>query len=112
MSALSQGRGAGLKAGDRLPWVKFPNGKDNFQGLDGLNWIVQIYGDGFLELRNHCVKRGLAFESLLCTPEAEKSGLVKDCFYLLRPDGYIALIGREAGPGELESYLAGLELVI
>jgi 2-polyprenyl-6-methoxyphenol hydroxylase-like FAD-dependent oxidoreductase len=41
---LSVGSAGRIEGGDRLPWVRFPNGSDNFAPLASVDWQVHVYG--------------------------------------------------------------------
>ncbi|MGZ3711079.1 MAG: FAD-dependent monooxygenase, partial [Bdellovibrionota bacterium] len=98
MSKLSEGSAGALRGGDRLPWVKFADGSDNFAGLDGLHWSVQVYGEAREGVNEFCGKHGIKLESFLWEAGFQKLGLAKNVFYLIRPDGYVGF----CGVGQLE----------
>jgi 2-polyprenyl-6-methoxyphenol hydroxylase-like FAD-dependent oxidoreductase len=91
-SPLSRRAEGPLRAGDRLPWVSYGR-EDNFPL--GIEWELHTYG----EARGKAP--GIYARSFMLSDEARKKGLA-EALYLVRPDGYIAYIGGEAG---LHAYL-------
>ncbi|MGE3263312.1 MAG: FAD-dependent monooxygenase [Bacteriovoracia bacterium] len=106
MSRLSEGSAGTVNAGDRMPWVKFADGTDNFQVLEGMRWQVQVYGEVSAELLNFCEKTGLELRAFPWSAETQKVGFMRDVVYLLRPDGYLAFICANASAASLEKYVA------
>ncbi len=106
-SPLSQGRAGRLHGGDRLPWVKTSSGgldDDNFKPLTSLNWQVHVYGNAGLEIRAICEQRRLPLHIFGWQPGMRGSGLQRDAVYLVRPDGYVAMVDREGRAEALTSY--------
>ena len=106
-SPLSVGAAGPLRGGDRLPWVRTgPNeGEDNFAPLTSLGWQVHIYGEPATGLAQRCATLGLPLVAIPWRPDlVGTSGLRQDVAYLVRPDGYLALIDEEASPERLEEY--------
>jgi hypothetical protein len=107
-SRLSQGAAGRVKAGDRLPWVPFKGAaegtSDNFVPLASLDWQAHVYGACDPILAAYCQQRELS----LCTfPEnslAVRAGLLNGALYLIRPDGYTALVDPNASAVTLENY--------
>jgi 2-polyprenyl-6-methoxyphenol hydroxylase-like FAD-dependent oxidoreductase len=108
-SELSEGAAGRLKAGDRLPWVPFEGpagaGVDNFVPLAALNWQVHVYGDAAQSLADFCRTRGLNLHSFPWQESAARAGLQREAFYLVRPDGYIALTDLTANVEAIDAYL-------
>jgi hypothetical protein len=106
---LSEGATGRLKAGDRLPWVRFDNPagaeNDNFTPLTAMTWQVHVYGDAGQALTDFCRTRSLALHVFPWQKAAARAGLERDALYLIRPDGYIALAGSAANVEALEAYL-------
>ncbi len=112
-SPLSSGRCSNLRAGDRLPWFEVrANGvrKDNYITLVGIDWQVHVYGIPNEALAQTCATHGIALHSFHWNGQAEKLGLSNRYFYLVRPDGYIGLIGSIRSPDVLDEYLRRWEL--
>lgn len=103
-SPLSQGAAGHLRAGDRLPWVNGKHG-DNFSVLSSLDWQVHIYGAPHRELQAVCSELQLALHVFEWAGNAQHAGLRKDCLYLVRPDGYLALIDQTGDPLKLRRYM-------
>lgn len=108
-SALSDGRAGKICAGDRLPWVTTPDG-DNFEPLSSMDWQVHVYGHAVDALRNACRTAGLAMYVMPWSKAAADAGMVRDAWYLVRPDGYIAVAAADQMVGRLESYIAKFSL--
>ena len=110
-SNLSQGRTGKLHAGDRLPWLQFPNdpkspGPDNFAPLSSLAWQVHIYSTWTCpDIGRLSRQRKFAFHVFLWRPDLAHSGIVENAVYLIRPDGYIAFADAGAKARTLAAYL-------
>jgi 2-polyprenyl-6-methoxyphenol hydroxylase-like FAD-dependent oxidoreductase len=110
-SNLSQGRTGKLQAGDRLPWLQFPDDPknkypDNFAALSSLDWQVHIYSTWMCpDIRRLSSQRNLAFHVFPWQPGFAASGLVENAAYLIRPDGYIAFADTAAKARTLAAYL-------
>jgi len=90
-SNLSEGNAGDVHGGDRLPWIKLPDGTDNFTPLTSLDWQVHVYGDPHPDLKPMCGERHLSLEIFPWHDDMKKAGLSRDATYLIRPDGYVAL---------------------
>ena len=106
-SSLSDGRAGPIHGGDRLPWVATEqNGfADNFAPLTSLDWQVHVYGDATARLGRLCGERKLALHVFTWRTEMERAGLRRDTVYLLRPDGYVALVNAEQSTAAVATYL-------
>ena len=99
-SPISQdARGSGkVKAGDRLPYVEYTDGKvaSNHDHLDGKGWQAHVYGDVRDGVEDAALsKLGVVVHRLQWDAEAGDEGLVKGDVYLVRPDGHVGLtLGR------------------
>jgi 2-polyprenyl-6-methoxyphenol hydroxylase-like FAD-dependent oxidoreductase len=111
-SPLSEGRSGQLNGGDRLPWVGEPPDPGNFKALSSLTWQVHIYGDAQPGTAEACRRLGLALHVFAWSARSQAAGLTNGAIYLIRPDGYIALIDAAGKAAGLEEYLArrGLRL--
>jgi len=58
------------------------------------------------ELENWCARRGIALWRRDWCDACQAAGLARDAVYLMRPDTYVALAARDAGPAELDAYFA------
>jgi 2-polyprenyl-6-methoxyphenol hydroxylase-like FAD-dependent oxidoreductase len=106
-SPLSRGRAGRLHGGDRLPWVKTNTAgldDDNFKPLTSLSWQVHVYGNAGPELRAICEQRRLPLHVFGWRRYMRGSGLQRDAVYLVRPDGYVAMVDREGRAEALTSY--------
>jgi 2-polyprenyl-6-methoxyphenol hydroxylase-like FAD-dependent oxidoreductase len=105
-SALSEGRAGLVHGGDRLPWVKTSaSSGDNFTPLTSLEWQVHVYGETTPALRSVCDDRCLPLHVFPWEPDINGTGLERNAFYLVRPDGYVGLAGGEGDATVLGSYL-------
>jgi 2-polyprenyl-6-methoxyphenol hydroxylase-like FAD-dependent oxidoreductase len=110
-SSLSQGRAGALHGGDRLPWVEADlNGKDNFAPLASLDWQVHVYGDSRPEIQALCDARRLPLHVFAWRPEMGLAGLRRNAVYLLRPDGYLAVVDPGGSAAAITLYLDSREL--
>jgi 2-polyprenyl-6-methoxyphenol hydroxylase-like FAD-dependent oxidoreductase len=105
-SKLSEGHACALVAGDRIPWVKFGDGTDNYSGLNGRDWCLQVYRKANAELSELCQRNGILLQAFPWELSCAKAGLVQPALYLLRPDGYLAFASDASDLGALERYLA------
>jgi hypothetical protein len=111
-SSLSQGRAGTVRGGDRLPWVKadMADVEDNFTPLTSLDWQIHVYGDAGPDLHVVCEVRKLELHVFAWRPEMARAGLRRNAVYLVRPDGYVALVGSEGGSASITSYLDARKL--
>jgi 2-polyprenyl-6-methoxyphenol hydroxylase-like FAD-dependent oxidoreductase len=106
-SSLSVGSAGAIHGGDRLPWVP-PDpegGDDNFTPLASLKWQVHVYGAAPPELGALCRARGLPLHVFAWGPPMARAGLTRNATYLVRPDGYVALVDPEGSAAKLQAYL-------
>ncbi|WP_119421206.1 FAD-dependent oxidoreductase [Desertibaculum subflavum] len=106
---------AAPQAGDRFPWLTLAfaaNGaaEDSFRRLDDLRFHLLAFGQPAPEadalglgdlLAVHAVPETEANRSALA-----RAGMPPPCFYLLRPDGHVALCGARLSTEELRRYFA------
>lgn len=112
-SRLSEGRAGTVHGGDRLPWVKTDvNGGDvdNFTPLRSLDWQVHVYGDAAADIQAVCVERTLPLHVFPWHPVMDRTGLRRNAVYLVRPDGYVALVDPEGSGLAVTSYLDARKL--
>lgn len=109
---LSEGRAGKVQGGDRLPWVapEEPGGADNFTPLASVDWQVHVYGAASSALSRACAARELPLHAFPWRAGMADAGLAPDAYYLVRPDGYVALAEEGHDSRALESYLDGREL--
>ena len=103
-SLLSDGSTGKIRAGDRLPWLKTDT-FDNYTSLNGLEWHIQIYGRVHSNFNSVANFRGFRIYEFEWGVMAEEAGFAKDAFYLVRPDGHIALCDLQQNPSVLKQYL-------
>jgi 2-polyprenyl-6-methoxyphenol hydroxylase-like FAD-dependent oxidoreductase len=111
---LSEGRAGRLRGGDRLPWVKGESGGldgDNFAPLKSLDWQVHVYGTAESEIRTICERRRLPLHVFGWQSDMGRSGLRRDAVYLVRPDGYVALIDLEGHAEALTSFFDAHQII-
>jgi 2-polyprenyl-6-methoxyphenol hydroxylase-like FAD-dependent oxidoreductase len=104
-SPLSLGRAGNVHGGDRLPWVPMSGGEDNFTPLTSMAWQAHIYGEAKVSAKATCAELQLPLHIFAWTPEAKSAGLLRSAFYLVRPDGYVALADSDGGANGLRRYL-------
>jgi hypothetical protein len=103
-SLLNAGRAGTVHGGDRLPWVKL-NDTDNFAPLTSLNWQVHVYGEATNDLQKLCSDRVLPLHVFAWRDDTARAGLYRNAAYLLRPDGYIAIVEPQSQARPVADYL-------
>jgi len=112
-SILSQGRAGTVHGGDRLPWVKTgSNGvdTDNFAPLKSLDWQAHVYGEATPEMQAACDGRKLPLHVFPWRSGMSRTGLRRNAVYLVRPDGYVALVDPAGSATAVTSYLDARKL--
>jgi 2-polyprenyl-6-methoxyphenol hydroxylase-like FAD-dependent oxidoreductase len=109
--ALGMGSAGRVRGGDRLPWVRFEDGTDNFASLRSLDWQAHVHGEASREIERACTQASLDLRTFHWSKAAGEAGLARGAFYLVRPDGYVALAAADGIPGALEDYQARHGLV-
>jgi 2-polyprenyl-6-methoxyphenol hydroxylase-like FAD-dependent oxidoreductase len=109
--ALAAGSAGRVQAGDRLPWVCQEDGTDNFASLRSLDWQAHVYGDASIEIEQACTQAGLSLRRFPWSDAAGKTGITRNAFYLVRPDGYVGLAAVSNVADALRAYLARFDLV-
>jgi 2-polyprenyl-6-methoxyphenol hydroxylase-like FAD-dependent oxidoreductase len=113
-SSLSVGRARRIHGGDRLPWIKLDSstdpGADNFTPLTSLDWEVHVYGEAAPAISELCRSTGFPLCVFPWQDTMRASGIVRDALYLVRPDGYVGLVDRDASAAKLKAYLADRQL--
>jgi hypothetical protein len=112
-SNLSQGRAGAVHGGDRLPWVKMDWNKeyrDNFASLASLDWQMHVYGEAMPQMRATCEERRLPLHVFPWRPEMRRAGIRRNAAYLVRPDGYLALVDVTGSAAKLAAYLDARQL--
>lgn len=108
-SALSRGPAGVSPSGERLPWIEFTdtggNLTDNFAFLTDMEWQVHRYGDVHAGLETLCETLGIKLHVIPWLPAMKKVGLRKNAAYILRPDGYIAIMDSEVDVQRISAYL-------
>ncbi len=95
-SPLSQSGG-----GERLPWTPLAGGGDNHADLQGFVWRAQIYGEAPAGL-----DVGVPLAVFPWEERFEAAGLKRDALYLLRPDGYVALLVERPDAAQVGAYFS------
>jgi 2-polyprenyl-6-methoxyphenol hydroxylase-like FAD-dependent oxidoreductase len=109
-SALGVGSAGRVQAGDRLPWVRQEDGRDNFATLRSLDWQAHVYGEAHADIERACAMAGLSLQRFPWSEVARKVGIAQDAFYLVRPDAYVGLAAVSDAPAALRAYQARLGL--
>jgi 2-polyprenyl-6-methoxyphenol hydroxylase-like FAD-dependent oxidoreductase len=102
-SALSAGSAGSVHGGDRLPWVPM-GASDNFSPLASMAWQAHVYGEPTESARSACAELSLPLHVFRWSAEAARAGIVRTAFYLVRPDGYVALAERDGSASGLSEY--------
>ena len=102
-SFLSSSSIGKVHSGERLPWIRFLD-RDNHESLRSMTWQIHVYGEARSQLRSLASERNTQVEVFEFTNEAQEKGLVKDAYYLIRPDGHIALSGDQNEVFHLQTY--------
>ena len=87
-SALSSGKVGKHRAGQRLAWD--PSGA-NYTPLEGMGWHVQVYGSASSEVLEWARTRGFPVHEIALNDSLKKRGFRSGNYYLIRPDGHIAV---------------------
>ena len=111
-STLSAGSAGGVRGGDRLPWVPLTEGQDNFTPLTSMSWQAHVYGEPRASATQACKELQLPLHIFPWTRDAERAGLMRSAFLLVRPDGYVALAESDGTGSGLRSYFAQLEITL
>lgn len=112
-SSLSEGRVGTVHGGDRLPWVEadlHSTGKDNFEPLKSLDWQVHVYGDAAPEMQTVCADKNLALHIFPWRTEMGRAGLRRNAVYVVRPDGYVALVNSRGSAAAVRVYIDSRKL--
>lgn len=116
-SPLSVGRAGKVRGGDRLPWVRLPDGRSNpesrnpesrsnFDALRSLAWQVHAYGPPDPALLAWCARLELPLHVFPFGAAARKAGLKAQAAYVVRPDGYVGLVCPASDRAALDAYAA------
>ena len=105
-SSLSVGSAGSIRSGDRLPWVPMTEGDDNFAPLTSMQWQAHVYGEVRVSAKATCGELQIPLHVFPWTPAAKRAGLLRSAFYLVRPDGYVALADADGGANSMRRYLS------
>lgn len=100
-SALSEGRAGKLRGGDRLPWVE---AVDNFAPLASQAWQVHVYGEARPNVEGECSRLGVDCHVFRWRASMREARLRQGALYLVRPDGYIAMVDARGRSERLLGY--------
>jgi hypothetical protein len=103
-SELSHGPEGTGRGGQRLPWIQMQPG-DNYECLRSCRWQMHVYGHPTPGLEALCQMRGLEYHQFRWLPSMRTAGLWKNAAYLIRPDGYVAIIDPRPNLQRIEAYL-------
>lgn len=101
-SPVSRGRAGRVHGGDRLPWLEHAG---NFDPLRAMDWQVHVYGDARRALRDAAARAGVPVHAFAWCVEAHDAGLERDAFYLVRPDGHVALASHDQSDASVRALL-------
>jgi 2-polyprenyl-6-methoxyphenol hydroxylase-like FAD-dependent oxidoreductase len=105
-SALSSGSTGRIRGGDRLPWVG-----DNFAPLATLNWQIHVYGIAGPRMQALSARQGITLNTFAWQSLMQKAGLRRNAAYLVRPDGYVAVMSTNDDPAAIAKYLSEKNVV-
>ncbi|MFN2602575.1 MAG: FAD-dependent monooxygenase [Gemmatimonadaceae bacterium] len=103
-SALSEGAVNKIHGGDRLPWVKLSDDRDNFDSLKSLTWQVHVYGAPRRGVKELCDSLHLQLQIFPWTKAVERAGFTRNAVYVIRPDGHVAIADEGAAPQKWGEY--------
>lgn len=106
-SPLSAGKAGHISGGDRLPWIE---DLANFDKLKSLKWQVHCYGNATREAWQLAREHGMELEEFEWTKDCDEAGLQQGAFYVIRPDGYIAVAGGAGEVAEAAKVLKRFEI--
>ncbi len=105
-SPINQGTAGKLRAGKRLPWVKWSDGQSNYESLRLLKPQIQVYGTLSPAIEDFVSQHPeLPLIRLPWTPEAAHAGFLDGAFYFVRPDGYLAYVASPFQPAAFQAFL-------
>ncbi|WP_404612715.1 hypothetical protein [Rhodanobacter hydrolyticus] len=78
---------------------------DNFGPLESLAWQVHVYGALHADLSATCAEHQLSIHVFAWNADMKRAGFKRDGFYLIRPDGYVALSAPDQDPRRLHDYM-------
>jgi 2-polyprenyl-6-methoxyphenol hydroxylase-like FAD-dependent oxidoreductase len=108
-SPLSVGHAGKVRGGNRLPWVAE---LANFEPLQSLDWQIHVYGIAVSGLKDAAQRAGIPMHEFAWRNEAGRAGLTRDALYLIRPDGYVALVEPRQDAARLGEYLSKFAIKI
>lgn len=104
-SDLSTGTAGTVHGGDRLPWVTFPGGSDNYVPLRSLDWQLHVYGEVSEGIRAVGRQYDLPLHGFPWIAAMGRAGLRRSAAYLVRPDGHIDIIDADGESSMIIAYL-------
>ncbi|KAF3941692.1 hypothetical protein ABW19_dt0210498 [Dactylella cylindrospora] len=97
-----------LHPGDRLPWVEFEDGTDNFEPLNAMNWQIHVYGTTDAALKSWAGEKQIAVHEFPFNGDVQAKLIPQNAAILIRPDGHIGCLAAgssEKDVAELQAYL-------
>ncbi|BAC12594.1 pentachlorophenol-4-monooxygenase [Oceanobacillus iheyensis HTE831] len=108
-SILSKGRVGKIKAGDRLPWIQ-KNNINNYDALKSVDWQIHVYGKNSKKLNRLSQSFSIPVHYYKWSKVAKRKKVEKNSIFLVRPDGYIAVVITKKEIDVLKNYLNKLGL--
>jgi len=107
------------RAGDRFPWVKlrFDDGtetEDLFQRLDDTRFNLLVFGQSGPAsgtMFNDLLRVHVASSGAGNTEELARAGVPAESFYLLRPDGHVALAGTRLDVFAIQGWFTDASII-
>jgi 2-polyprenyl-6-methoxyphenol hydroxylase-like FAD-dependent oxidoreductase len=109
-SHLSVGVAGKVRAGDRLPYLRFGN-TDNHAPLAALDWQVHVYGTASADFRNTVAEAGFTVLAFDWTSQAKAAGIPCNAAFMIRPDGHVGLALSTQSSDVFRSYVRSNSLI-
>lgn len=108
-SKFSEGVAGSIHGGDRLPWIPLGD-RDNFKPLESFDWQIHVYGKAKPALRDFTEMSAFPLHEFPWKEEMKEAGIERDSFYLIRPDGYVALADAGQEIEKIKSFIDQLKI--
>jgi hypothetical protein len=109
---FNEGRAGPIHGGDRLPWVQFDDGRDNFESLSTTAWQAHIYGAASAEIIEACNQLHVPLHTYPWNPATQHARLREGALYLLRPDTYLAFVDPAQSAENLRDFLESRQITL
>ena len=106
LSNDSTGVDGKLTAGNRLAYVGYADGRNNYEALEDAQWQMHVYGEVKQDISNDFQAKGFQVKNFEFTNDAAHEGLREGALYLIRPDGYVGAVAAANDADSLLTYIA------